>query len=327
MKNRWIFRILALVMALTLAVPTLAMAEEEIVMAGMVDLPLEEAAEYTDDLPVEEEAELPVEAPVELPGMEVVEGASYDASSETLMAAAGGAPSAVSIDTTQGLDFYLGMGPVQLNAVLSPAGTTAGMKWKSSKTKVAKVNANGVMTPLTPGRTKITVTTSNKKKASVKVTIHRNIIDNINPKPTKAQIRTFSTWGMGPKSVERTANGSYVCKFYMINNLGTSTFIKNLGLQLYVGGTLVAEKTWSKVKVVCGSGKCKVFKVTFTPRDLRVTDPLLLPRYGKESLDFVLTTRPIMYYRYTIYRSSSSRKRSRKRSSTKAVEVGKTDKQ
>ena len=61
--------------------------------------------------------------------------------------------------------------PVQLNAVLEPATAMSALTWKSSKPKVATVDANGLVTPLSEGQTKITVTTDNKKKATYTLTV------------------------------------------------------------------------------------------------------------------------------------------------------------
>ena len=60
---------------------------------------------------------------------------------------------------------------LQLGTTLSPAGARATLTWKSSKPKVAIVDENGKVTPVAEGKTRITVTTHNKKKASITVTV------------------------------------------------------------------------------------------------------------------------------------------------------------
>lgn len=60
-----------------------------------------------------------------------------------------------------------------LTATLRPAGVTSRLTWTSSKPKVAMVNASGQVTALKAGKTKITVTTANGKKATCTVRVVR----------------------------------------------------------------------------------------------------------------------------------------------------------
>ena len=71
-----------------------------------------------------------------------------------------------------------------LGITLKPAGAESGLKFKSSKTKVATVDANGVVTPKKEGKTKITVTSVKNKKAKASITI--TVRDPY--KPTKVSI-------------------------------------------------------------------------------------------------------------------------------------------
>ena len=76
------------------------------------------------------------------------------------------------IGIAQGKAITLTVGqPVQLYAALAPETARATLTWKSSKTKVATVDAGGIVTPLAEGKAKITVTTHNKKKATIAVTV------------------------------------------------------------------------------------------------------------------------------------------------------------
>ncbi|MBR2698612.1 MAG: Ig-like domain-containing protein [Clostridia bacterium] len=224
--------------------------------------------------------------------------AAAPAAEAAVVAEAGAAaPTAVAISASQGNVYYLGMGPSQLNAVLDPAGAQTTLKWKSSKKKVVKVDANGVITPRKAGKAKITVTTGNKKKSSIKVTVLKNKVDGINARPSRSLIRSIGrSWTIAPKSVERTAGGKYVCKFYLLNGLGKSKRINNMGLQLYVGGTLVAQKHINRLRVSCGKGSTKVFKVTFGGSDIVDPTPMLLPQYGTSGVLFKLTTAPSLTY-------------------------------
>lgn len=322
MKKQWMNRLLALVLALLLAVPAFALAEgdaaeTEVVAAENVDQPVESEEEIVQDLPVEETSEAAcndiveepageptgeptgevAEAPAGTPAEAPMEAATAPAAEEIV--AVEEAPAAkvasVAIDQSQGNVFYLGMGQIQLNAAIQPAEAQAKLKWKSSKKKVAKINANGVLTPRKAGKTKITVT-AGKKKSSMKVTIKKNMVDNINPRPTVASLApTGRSWDFFLKSVERKPNGSYVCKVYLMNNLGLSKHITNLGFRLSVGGTVIAEKVFPKVKISCRKGRAKVFKVTFDAASLANHDALLLPNYGT-NFSLEVTNQPVMTY-------------------------------
>ncbi|MDO4357163.1 MAG: Ig-like domain-containing protein [Clostridia bacterium] len=60
---------------------------------------------------------------------------------------------------------------LQLSATLSPSTAKSDLTWKSSNTKVAKVDANGLVTAVGKGTATITVTTHNGKKATMKVSV------------------------------------------------------------------------------------------------------------------------------------------------------------
>lgn len=66
-----------------------------------------------------------------------------------------------------------------LTATLRPAGVTSRLTWSSSKPKVATVNASGQVTALKAGKTKITVTTANGKKATCTVRVVRPQVKKI----------------------------------------------------------------------------------------------------------------------------------------------------
>lgn len=79
-------------------------------------------------------------------------------------------PKSVAITNGRVITMYKGE-TLQLNAVLAPATATSWLKWKSSKRKVATVNANGVVYARKKGKTKITVRARNKKKYTVTVKV------------------------------------------------------------------------------------------------------------------------------------------------------------
>ena len=101
-------------------------------------------------------------------------------------------PTGVSIG--QGKTATLNVGEtLQLNAALAPETARTALTWKSSKPKTAEVDGDGLVKALTEGKTTITVTTSNKKKASVALTV-------VDPyKPTRVTIEQgkAATLGVG----------------------------------------------------------------------------------------------------------------------------------
>ena len=80
-----------------------------------------------------------------------------------------GAPSKVWVDKKK-ITGNVGT-PFQLEPKI-PAGSKTTFKYKSSKKKVATVSADGVVTPLKKGKTKITITTHNKKKVTLTLTVY-----------------------------------------------------------------------------------------------------------------------------------------------------------
>ena len=67
----------------------------------------------------------------------------------------------------------LGIGEaLQLNALLTPSTAVSELSWQSSKSAVATVDANGLITALKKGTTTIAVRTYNKKTVKIKVTVY-----------------------------------------------------------------------------------------------------------------------------------------------------------
>lgn len=76
---------------------------------------------------------------------------------------------------------------LQLVATLNPVGASTTLKWSSSSKKIATVDADGVVKGIKEGVVKITVSTANKKKATVKI----KIADPT--KPTKIELNRSGT--------------------------------------------------------------------------------------------------------------------------------------
>ncbi len=58
-----------------------------------------------------------------------------------------------------------------LNAIVSPYDARQSVSWKSSDTKIAKINSQGVVTPVKPGKVTFTATTKDGTKKTAKVTV------------------------------------------------------------------------------------------------------------------------------------------------------------
>ena len=76
----------------------------------------------------------------------------------------------VTLNCTGTVSVYRGT-PLQLIATLAPEKAMAKLTWKSSKSRYATVDANGLVTPLRRGTTIISVTTDNGKQASFKLKV------------------------------------------------------------------------------------------------------------------------------------------------------------
>lgn len=95
-------------------------------------------------------------------------------------------PKSVAITNGRVITMYKGE-TLQLNAVLAPETATSWLKWKSSKRKVATVNANGVVYARKKGKTKITVRARNKKKYTVTVKVLKGMRPVV-PTPQPQQV-------------------------------------------------------------------------------------------------------------------------------------------
>ena len=81
-------------------------------------------------------------------------------------------PTGVTISNGAALTLYEGE-TAQLRAVVAPSTARQGVTWTSGSQKVAAVDAGGFVTALKAGTTKITVKTTNSKKATITVTVKK----------------------------------------------------------------------------------------------------------------------------------------------------------
>ena len=167
--------------------------------------------------------------------------------------------------------------------VLEPESAHTTFTWKSSKSSIAKVDKNGLLSAKKAGTTMVTVTTKNKLKVTLPITVQANRVDGLNAKPTKVDCTSVSgSWSLRPISVEMTAKGEIECEFFLLNGTDQkSSEIHNLNLSLAVGthDHVIAQKRFSTVKVSCSKHSSKPFKVTF-PASSRRESNVFLPDYS-----------------------------------------------
>ena len=95
-------------------------------------------------------------------------------------------PESVALNASGTVMLYLNA-TLPLTATFAPANASAALTWDSSKTGVATVDENGLVTPLKKGATIISVRTDNGKTASVKVKVVSP------PKPQKVLLSASGT--------------------------------------------------------------------------------------------------------------------------------------
>lgn len=169
-----------------------------------------------------------------------------------------------SVYFTQGSSITIYAGQTKpLTPALRPSTAATTYSWKSSSKSVASV-AGGVVTGLKTGTARITVTTANKKKATITVRVLPNKVDNINRAPTYSDVAAIGrNWTIRLKSVEIQGSKTIV-EFYLLNGLGRSSQISDLFVNLWVNSTPLVNGTVKKISIRCNRGGSKLFKVTFS---------------------------------------------------------------
>ena len=153
-------------------------------------------------------------------------------------------------------------------------------KWKSSKSSVVSVNKYGNITAKKAGTAIIYATRkSDGSQLSLKVTVKRNKVDNINSRPS-ASVVEYKNIGVRLKSVEILSGSRILVEYYLMCNFPsnwTLTKIKSLqdAINLFNRSTGKFEKTivgddrqvWAtsiKGFTARGGKFVQVIKVTFT---------------------------------------------------------------
>ena len=163
---------------------------------------------------------------------------------------------------------------LQLSASLAPANATAKLTWKSSKKKVATVDANGLVKPLRKGTTIISVQTDNGKQASVKVKV-------VNPpKPKKV---VLSAKGTVTLKVGQTLQLTGTVKPAEADQKLTWRSSRKRVASVGKGGLVTARRPGTTV-VTARAANGKKAKLKVKVIDPSVPDAVSLSRKGKVTL-------------------------------------------
>ena len=321
MGNNWIRRVLALVLALMLAVPFFAVADElvEKSAAAKDGSSFYIAANSTVTMNVGQQIAVdPQGRTVKSVKSSRKKSASISMSGVVTALAEGTSkltitytnrtrfvfkvkvvdpnkPSSVYFAEGAAINIYAGQSKA-LTPQLSPSTAVTTYTWKTSRSKIVKVSG-GVITGVVKGTAKITVTTANKKKATITVKVLANKVDNLNPAPTSSDITAIGrNWTVRLKSVEILGGGKVAVECYLLNGLGTSKQIQNLYVDLWMGNIPLVRGTINKVSVKCGRSRSKVFKVTFKGSQV-LTSSLVLPQASNQRFRFK-GLNGVLRYRY-----------------------------
>lgn len=141
------------------------------------------------------------------------------------------APKKVTLDQTK---LTLPMGSsMTIKAILPKKTASNKLTWKSSNKKIVKVDKNGVLTPVKPGKAKITVITFNNKKATCTVTVTANSESSIvypesaHPHSTDEIQNWFFTWPTEAEALSvtfssKTSFSPEGAHLYIIDSTGES---------------------------------------------------------------------------------------------------------
>ena len=196
-------------------------------------------------------------------------------------------PDSVSIQEGKSKKIRVGM-MLNLTAVQDPAPCTSQVTWKSSDPKVVSVSRNGSIQALKPGKAVVTVTTKNKKSASIKIDVQRNIADNLRDKPGYWVVSYGQEIYL--KSVEIVSPTRVDCEYYLVFNhitgLTTTRFayIKD---RITADGVTIVDGQLENIKIRLASPGVKLFKVSYTGKAVKDTNVDLNAKrkevYGSDS--------------------------------------------
>lgn len=136
----------------------------------------------------------------------------------------------------------------KLNVIYSPANSKAPVKWKSSNSKVAKVDNKGVVTAKKAGTATITATVNSKIKSSCKIKV-LNLPKKIKLKKSKITIRTDETFML--KYTLKPANAYQKLKWLSENTDVATVDSNGVITAKNPGETKITVKTSNNKKDTC----------------------------------------------------------------------------
>ena len=142
---------------------------------------------------------------------------------------------------------YVNVGEtLQLGATVTPASAASALTWKSSKPKYAVVDGNGLVSGLIKGTAKITVTTANRKKASVTV----KVVDPNEPQAVSlaqagpVTLHVGETFQLTPVLAPTTAKSAFTWKSSRPKNAAVDG--NGVVTALKKGTAKITVKTWNR---------------------------------------------------------------------------------
>ena len=187
--------------------------------------------------------------------------------------------------TKKSITLYTGELDVDLDDLLrAKSGSTEydfyDVTWKSSKKSVVTVNSEGDIKAKKPGSAIITATAKNKKKATIRIDVKKNRIDNIFPRPKMNKIGQ-NKYAIYLKSLEFTTDKTVVAEYYLLFTYPrryTTTVFSYIDDRIYLVDpddgeeTTIVDGEVTNVSVSTQGQTVTVFKVTYKGSDVRNTD-------------------------------------------------------
>ncbi|MBQ9983723.1 MAG: leucine-rich repeat protein [Lachnospiraceae bacterium] len=150
------------------------------------------------------------------------------------------------------------------------------VQWKSSNSKIATVNAEGVVKAKKKGKVNITATAAGTT-VTCKITIKNNERSKLESYSKKPSAYEKNIAGFGFSKIKRDSKGNYIITGHFLNNFGQSgSYLKNLTITVYKDGKKIAKQKYAKFKVKAPAYsmkpvtiKIKKSKITKKTTDLR----------------------------------------------------------
>ncbi len=162
------------------------------------------------------------------------------APAKKVVLAAKNRPSAKKVYVTKGQSIYL-------KVMMTPKDSTDKVTYKSSRSKIAAVNASGIVTAKKKGTAKITATASSKKKATITVIVQKKAVPS-----KKVTVKAAKTLKRG-KTTRLTVSLRSAKSTDTVTFASSNTAIAQVDECGYV--TALKKKGTVKITVTASSGK------------------------------------------------------------------------